>query len=85
MKNGLDINRPLPTTDSDVEALVDQQLEPAAAEQVWRDINFSPALHAKYLQLMKQKQLLQAWWMLETQENREKFLTDYDALETVRH
>ncbi|MDP2206512.1 MAG: hypothetical protein Q8K65_09425 [Alphaproteobacteria bacterium] len=49
-------------TSQDIEALVDNQLDPARAARMRRLLTRQPHLQRHYQQLVTQKQLLQHWW-----------------------
>ncbi|HRJ65501.1 MAG TPA: hypothetical protein PLW48_00055 [Alphaproteobacteria bacterium] len=49
-------------TAQDIEALVDDQLDPDKAARIRAAMNRQPHLHLHYQRLMTQKQLLRRWW-----------------------
>lgn len=49
-------------TSQDIEALVDNQLDPARAARVRAHLQRQPRLQRDYQRLLGQKQLLQRWW-----------------------
>lgn len=49
-------------TAQDIEALVDDQLDPDKAARIRAAINRQPHLHLHYQRLMTQKQLLRRCW-----------------------
>jgi anti-sigma factor RsiW len=49
-------------TDSDIQALVDDELSPDQAARVREHLLHHPRARHRYDSLVKQKQLLQEWW-----------------------
>ena len=49
-------------TDSDIEALVDNELDPARHELVLNSLDSDPALRRRFHELKRQKMLLLSWW-----------------------
>jgi len=46
----------------DIEALVDNELDPQTAARVRYAVQHDPQLHRRYSKLMTQKKLLNMWW-----------------------
>lgn len=58
-------------TTQDIEALVDGQLDPEAANRLHSVIRRQPLLQRHYRQLVLQKQLLHRWWATQSRlDNR---------------
>ena len=49
-------------TQMDIEALVDNELDPQTAARVRYAVENNPQLHRAYNNLMNQKKLLNMWW-----------------------
>lgn len=49
-------------TQMDIEALVDNELDPQTAARVRYAVQHDPQLHRRYSKLMTQKKLLNMWW-----------------------
>lgn len=48
--------------DYDIQALVDDELEPDEARRVKRKVEQSPELQERYDEFIRQKKLLRQWW-----------------------
>jgi hypothetical protein len=49
-------------TDCDIQALVDNELDPARHEQVLNALEHDPLLRRRYHELQRQKMVLLSWW-----------------------
>lgn len=60
---------PKTTTDLDLQALVDLQLDWEEEKRVLQRISSDSALYARYHELLRQKKLLLQWWKSEQEAN----------------
>ena len=54
-------------TDNDIQALIDNELDPERARQVHLDIAKNRAARKRYQELNQQKTLLNLWWKSQLQ------------------
>tara|TARA_R110000787_G_scaffold73456_2_gene163642 strand:+ start:70020 stop:70202 length:183 start_codon:yes stop_codon:yes gene_type:complete len=48
--------------ETDIQAYVDNMLEPRDADRIKKIINHNPEAKRQYLKLLQQNQLLRTWW-----------------------
>ena len=48
--------------ETDIQAYVDNMLEPPDADRIKKIINHNPEAKRQYLKLLQQNQLLRTWW-----------------------